>query len=72
MIGTPEGLKTMFKFLDFKTGTPVLRFLHADGGATAIEYALIASGVGAAIAAAVVSLGSEVNTLFTNVSTALK
>jgi pilus assembly protein Flp/PilA len=48
------------------------RFVRDDSGATAIEYAMIASGVGVAIAAAVTSLGSGVKGLFTSVSTALK
>ncbi len=47
-------------------------FLRDDSGATAIEYAMIASGVGVAIAATVTSLGSSVKGLFTTVSTALK
>jgi pilus assembly protein Flp/PilA len=50
----------------------VARFAHEESGATAIEYALIASGIGVAVAASVVTLGSSVNTLFTNVSTSLK
>ncbi|HZC57257.1 MAG TPA: Flp family type IVb pilin [Xanthobacteraceae bacterium] len=50
----------------------VSRFLRDDTGATAIEYAMIASGIGVAIAATVTSLGSGVNGLFTTVSTALK
>jgi pilus assembly protein Flp/PilA len=48
------------------------RFLGDQRGATAIEYAIIAAGVAVAIAAAVTSLGSGVNALFTSVSTALK
>jgi pilus assembly protein Flp/PilA len=52
--------------------TTATRFLRDDGGATAIEYAMIASGVGVAIAATVTSLGSGVKGLFTTVSTALK
>jgi pilus assembly protein Flp/PilA len=52
--------------------TTVSRFLRDDSGATAIEYAMIASGVGVAIAATVTSLGSGVKGLFTTVSTALK
>jgi pilus assembly protein Flp/PilA len=47
-------------------------FLRDERGATAIEYAMIASGVGVAIAATVTSLGSSVKGLFNNVSTALK
>jgi Flp pilus assembly pilin Flp len=35
-----------------------------DRGATAIEYALIAAGVGAAIAATVFGFGSELKTTF--------
>jgi pilus assembly protein Flp/PilA len=36
------------------------RFAADERGATAIEYAMVASGVGAAIAATVMSLGSSV------------
>ncbi len=39
--------------------------MRDDSGATAIEYAMIASGVGVAIAATVTSLGSGVKGLFT-------
>jgi pilus assembly protein Flp/PilA len=56
-----------------KTIAPLVRrFLRDDGGATAIEYALIASGVAVVIAASVVNLGSTVQGLFTSVSTSLK
>jgi pilus assembly protein Flp/PilA len=41
------------------TGRATLRrFLDDDGGATAIEYALIAAGVGVTIASTVWGLGS--------------
>jgi pilus assembly protein Flp/PilA len=50
----------------------VFRFLRCENGATAIEYAMIASGVGVAIAASVVNLGSGVKGLFVSVSSALK
>jgi pilus assembly protein Flp/PilA len=50
----------------------LLRFLHDERGATAIEYAIVASGVAVAIVASVNSLGSGVKGLFTSVSTALK
>ena len=36
------------------------RLLANESGATAIEYAMIAAGVGAAVAATVYSLGSSV------------
>jgi pilus assembly protein Flp/PilA len=52
--------------------TAVPRFLRDDGGATAIEYAMIASGIAVAIAATVMTLGSSVNGLFNGVLTAMK
>jgi pilus assembly protein Flp/PilA len=52
--------------------TAVQRFLRDDGGATAIEYAMIASGIAVAIAATVMTLGSSVNGLFNGVLTAMK
>jgi pilus assembly protein Flp/PilA len=48
------------------------RFLRDEGGATAIEYAMIASGIAVAIATTIVSLGSTVNNLYTSVATAMK
>ncbi len=52
--------------------TRVLSFLTDDKGATAIEYALIAGGISIVILAAVLSLGTNVNSLFTSVYTSLK
>jgi pilus assembly protein Flp/PilA len=52
--------------------TLVLRFLKDDAGVTAIEYGLIAAGISVAIIAAVTALGSNLNTTFTSVSSALK
>ena len=46
-------------------------FLKNDSGATAIEYGLIAAGISLAIIAVVFSLGSDLNTTFTSVTTAL-
>jgi pilus assembly protein Flp/PilA len=48
------------------------RFLRGESGATSIEYALIAAGIGIAIVATVNSLGTSVNTMWTTVSTALR
>ena len=48
------------------------RFIRVEGGATAIEYALIAGFVSIVSVAAVGGLGSAVNAKFTTVSTALK
>lgn len=50
----------------------LLRFLKDDNGATAIEYGLIAAGISVAIIAVVQGLGSNLNTTFTSVSSALK
>ena len=50
----------------------ILCFLRDDSGATAIEYALIASGIAMAIVAAVTALGTQVNADFTAVSNAFK
>ena len=48
------------------------RFLRNDSGATAIEYALIAAGISAAIIAVVNGLGTTLNGVFTNVNTQLR
>ena len=47
------------------------RFLRNDEGATAIEYGLIAACISVAIILAVQTVGTNLNTTFTNVSTAL-
>ena len=43
-------------------------FVRDDGGATAIEYALIASGIAAAIIAVVMTLGISVQGMYQSVS----
>lgn len=48
------------------------RFLADDRAATAIEYGLIAAGIAVAIIAVVQGLGSQLNTTFSSVSSALK
>ncbi len=47
-------------------------FASSENGATAIEYALIAAGIALAIITTVNGLGTQLNTMFTSVSTALK
>ena len=47
-------------------------FLHNERGATAIEYGLIAASISIAIIVAVTSVGSSLNSTFSNVSNALK
>jgi pilus assembly protein Flp/PilA len=48
------------------------RFLGDESGATSIEYAIIAVGISIVIVSAVNSLGTNVSTRFTAMSTALK
>jgi pilus assembly protein Flp/PilA len=48
------------------------RFQKDQAGATAIEYGLIAAGISVAIIAVVTGLGTQLNTTFTSVSSALK
>lgn len=51
---------------------PIFYFLRNDKAATAIEYALIASGIALAIVATVMALGTQVNAMFTSASNAFK
>jgi len=48
------------------------RFINDRRGATAIEYGLIAAGIAVAIIAVVAGLGTQLNTTFSSVSSALK
>ena len=54
----------MFRYLS--------QFWNNQSGATAIEYGLIAAGIAVAIIATVQALGTNLNTTFQSVSTALK
>jgi pilus assembly protein Flp/PilA len=47
------------------------RFLQDQSGATAIEYGLIAAGISVAIIATVNSLGSQLKTTFSTVTSQL-
>jgi pilus assembly protein Flp/PilA len=49
----------------------VLRFAKDEAGATAIEYGLIAAGISVVIITAVTTVGTNLNTVFTSVATAL-
>ena len=49
---------------------PLGRFLHDEKGATAIEYAMIAAGIGVAVAATVVALGAKLTDMYQSVVTA--
>jgi pilus assembly protein Flp/PilA len=48
------------------------RFLRDDSGATAIEYGLIAAGISVVIIVAVNTIGTNLNGVFTSVSSQLK
>lgn len=62
----------MFKSSTTAICTSLRRFARDSSGASAIEYALIASGVSIVIAGTVVTLGSNVKGFYSNVATALK
>jgi pilus assembly protein Flp/PilA len=47
------------------------RFVNDESGATAIEYGLIAAGISVAIITVVNTLGSQLKTTFTNISSQL-
>ena len=47
------------------------RFLADESGATAIEYGLIAAGISVAIITVVNTLGSQLKSTFTNISSQL-
>ena len=51
---------------------PFKNFIADESGATAIEYALIASLIAVAIIAAVSTVGGNVSTVFTEVGNSLK
>ena len=51
--------------------TLVKRFVKDQSGATAIEYGLIAAGISVAIIAVVNSLGTQLKSTFTTVTTQL-
>ena len=51
--------------------TFISRFLKNESGATAIEYGLIAAGIAVAIIIAVQTIGTNLNTTFTSVGTAV-
>jgi pilus assembly protein Flp/PilA len=50
----------------------VYEYLRDDGGTTAIEYALIASGIAGAIIAIVLTTGTAVKTNYQSVNDAMK
>jgi len=55
---------TTFKSFACATGRQIARLCADENGATAIEYGMIAAGVGACVAGAVMSLVSNLKTTF--------
>jgi pilus assembly protein Flp/PilA len=49
----------------------VAKFLKDDAGATAVEYALLASLIAIAIIGGATALGSAINTKFNDIATSL-
>ena len=50
----------------------IVKFWRDEEGATAIEYGLIAGLISVAIAVTVKTLGTDLNTIFLNISKAIK
>ncbi len=67
-----RGHTAMLKSSTDALRTALHRFVANERGATAIEYALIASAVAIAIVGSVATLGTHVKTFYSNVATALK
>ena len=49
----------------------IKRFFRDENGATAIEYGLIAAGISVAIITVVSTIGTTLNTTFTDINTKL-
>ncbi len=49
----------------------IRRFANDESGATAIEYGLIAAGISVAIITVVMTLGSQLQSTFSNISSQL-
>jgi pilus assembly protein Flp/PilA len=62
----------MFQFSTLALRGSLRRFLHDERAATAIEYALIASGISIAIAGTVAILGGNVKNFYSSVAAALR
>ena len=62
----------MFEFSKSAAGRLLGRFLRDESGTSAIEYAIIASGVYIVIVGTVATLGTAVKGLYTSVADALK
>jgi pilus assembly protein Flp/PilA len=57
---------------DQAVGNLLRKFAGNQQGAAAIEYGLLAAGIAVAIIAVIAALGTNLNTTFTDVSSAVK
>jgi pilus assembly protein Flp/PilA len=55
---------TQVQMLLLSAGRQIQRYCSDENGATAIEYAMIAAGVGTFVAAAIMGLGSKLKETF--------
>jgi len=62
----------MSKLQNARIVSLALRLMRDERGTTAIEYAILASGVAVAIVAGIMNLGGTVKGLFTSALTAMK
>ena len=69
---TPGGGRPCSSLRQARSSTSLRRFAGDSSGATAIEYALIASGISIVIVGTVATLGTNVKGFYSDVATALK
>lgn len=51
--------------------TKVTRFIREEEGASAVEYGLLVAGIAVAVMAAIYTIGTKLNTKFTDVANQL-
>src|SRR5207247_2596641 len=54
--------------IDATNQVPLDRFAHDESGATAIEYSVLAAGIGVAVAGAIRVLGGNVSALYDSIA----
>jgi len=52
--------------------TKVKQFIRAEEGASAVEYGLLVAGIAVAVMVAIYTIGTNLNTKFTDVANKLK
>jgi pilus assembly protein Flp/PilA len=64
-------MEPMFSNVPWEDSGLLVSFFQDEGGATAIEYGLIAALISVVIIGAITAVGTQLTTTFTSVSTAL-